>query len=198
MKLIYKGIYKNEKQLPEGTLPDNAVKFKEPDTMAKLSVLTLIVSFVIVIIFFNISDIIFISDIILNSPRINMIGVLLFFLSIIPHELLHALCWGKNDEVGFYLAPKQFMAFVHSTCPISKAGFIWMSACPTIFFGVLPFIVCIFIPDKNAVKDILWTFSLVSFAGGCGDYVNIFNALTQMPSGSMQQMSGFNSYWFLQ
>ena len=197
MKLIYKGIYKNEEQLSVGTLPDNAVKFKEPDTMAKLSVLTLLVSFVTVIVFFNISDIIFISDIILNSPRINMIGVLLFFLSIIPHELLHALCWGKNDEVGFYLAPKQFMAFVHSTCPISKFRFIWMSACPTIFFGVLPFLVCIFIPDKNAVKDILWTFSLVSFAGGSGDYINIFNALTQMPSRSMQQMSGLNSYWFL-
>ena len=191
MKLIYKGIYKNEKQLPGGTLPDNAVKFKEPDTMAKLSVLTLIVSFVTIIVFFNI------SDIILNSPRINMIGVLLFFLSIIPHELLHALCWGKNDEVEFYLAPKQLMAFVHSTCPISKSRFIWMSACPTIFFGVLPFIVCIFIPDKNAIKDILWTFSLVSFAGGSGDYINIFNALFQMPSKSMQQMSGFNSYWFL-
>ncbi|MCH5348994.1 MAG: DUF3267 domain-containing protein [Oscillospiraceae bacterium] len=194
MKLVYKGIYKNEEQLPVGTLPDNAVKFKEPNKMAQIFVLTLLISIVTLIILFKI------SEIVLDYPPINsfnILGIYLFFPSIIPHEFLHALCWGKNDEVGFYIAPKQFMAFVHSTCPISKSRFIWMSACPTIFFGVLPFLVCIFIPDKNAIKDILWTFSLVSFTGGSGDYVNIFNALTQMPSGSVQQMSGLNSYWFL-
>jgi len=39
MKLIYKGIFKDYDDLPKGTLPQNAVKFKEPADLIRLNLI---------------------------------------------------------------------------------------------------------------------------------------------------------------
>ncbi len=195
MKLRFKGIYKKGSHLPKGKLPNNAIKFKEPNNMLQLNILTLGISLIISIAFFILINLIKP----LNKIDFNFTngGLLLFFISIIPHELIHALCFEKYSEVSLYFSPKHFSAFIHSTYPLSKKRFIWMSICPTIFLGIIPFLTCIFVPYIYGVHETLLTFSFYSFIGGSGDYINAVNAATQMPKNSKQQMSEFNSYWFI-
>ncbi|MCL2051714.1 MAG: hypothetical protein FWG91_08320 [Lachnospiraceae bacterium] len=54
MKLVYKGFFKDNSQLPVGVLPKNAVKFKAPDTLYKqiaVSVITFIPACLLVALF---------------------------------------------------------------------------------------------------------------------------------------------------
>ncbi|MCL2003932.1 MAG: DUF3267 domain-containing protein, partial [Oscillospiraceae bacterium] len=93
-----------------------------------------------------------------------------------------------------FIAPKQLSLFVTSTQPITKARYIFMSLFPNLVFGWLPLAVWMVVLPYNS--DLL-TFAVFSILFGIGDYMNVFNAVRQMPKGSMQQLSGFNSYWFI-
>jgi len=201
MKLIYKGVFKDEEQLPKGVLPPNAVKFREPETPEKLTLASLgfllpvllligIITFAAVMIHGNANHI--------GISRYSfIIGLLLSLLTYIPHEFLHAICFGKDSEVELYIAPKMAALFVVSTSPITKARFIFLSLLPNLLFGWAPLILWAILPYSEAYSGVLYIFSILGVLSGCGDYVNVFNAFRQMPKGSMQQLSGFHSYWFM-
>ena len=85
------------------------------------------------------------------------------------------------------------MLFVVGPEDMSKARFIFMSLLPNIIFGLIPYIIYFFNPD------LLWlgAFGASCLAAGGGDYINVFNALTQMPRGSRTYLYKFNSYWYM-
>ena len=68
-----------------------------------------------------------------------------------------------------------------------------MSMLPNIVFGLIPFIV--FLIDHDFY--LIGIASCYCIAMGFGDYINVFNALTQMPKGAKTFLSGFHSYWYL-
>lgn len=72
-----------------------------------------------------------------------------------------------------------------------------MSLMPSIVFGLLPLILWLFIPEHNQISNFLLCFGSINLLVGAGDYLNVFNALVQMPKGAVTQMSGFHSYWYL-
>ena len=200
MKLKYKGIFKEYDQLPLGELPPNAVKFNEPDSLIKLNIVALI--FLIPAFFFV--AIIMVFSILLHGELAlsganyaGLIGIGLAFLTILPHELLHAVGFGKDAEVEMYVSLKLMSAFVVSTHPITKLRFIMLSLLPNMLFGWFPLMIWAIIPYYGLLSDVLFYFSLFGILVGVGDYLNVYNATRQMPKGSMQQLSGFNSYWFM-
>lgn len=199
MNLIWKGRYTNEQQLLVGSLPINAVKFKEPSTPLMLNLVASI--FVIpVIIIIGIAFLIkaMIQSNILPVRMFNIWGILLGFIMIIPHEILHAAAFPKNAEVQLWYSPKNMMAFVFSPHPTSKMRFIFLSLLPNIVLGLIPLIIWIFIPFELAkASEILFSFASISLLFGVGDYLNVYNASIQMPKGSMTQLYGFNSYWYM-
>ena len=199
MKLIYKGRYKSEEQLPKGTLPLGAVKFREPSTPEELNK---------VMMWFMIPALILIALIVIGSAVLHgslnfrfgslrfWAGIMLTLLILLPHELLHAICFGKGAEVELYVSPKQMILFVVSTKAITKGRFIFLSLLPNLVFGWAPLLIWAALP-YGAHSTVLFSFSAVSILCGVGDYMNVYNAIRQMPKGSMQQLSGFNSYWFM-
>ena len=40
-------------------------------------------------------------------------------------------------------------------------------------------------------------FGAMSIIAASGDFINVFNALMQMPAGSLTFLSGMHSYWYL-
>jgi len=196
MKLIFKGVYKSNEQLPKGVLPKGAVKFAEPDNFAQLfwySLLYTIPTSILIALF------VFISHLIHGALVVNVsnIGFVLSLLAIIPHELLHAVCFEKSAEVELYISPKNFAVFVLSVQPVSKLRFIFLSMLPNLILAWIPLVIWVIMPYSNAISDLLLTYAAFSALMGVGDYMNVFNAIRQMPKGSMQQISGFNSYWFM-
>jgi len=129
----YKGKYDgNEDSLPQREHPEGSVPFKEMDNMKTLSLVMNVVGSVIAIIL--IIAVGFISG---ENP-FNMIGILAFVVTMVPHEFLHGICF--KGDVYMYQNLLQGMLFVVSPDDISKGRFIFMSMLPNIVFGFIPFI----------------------------------------------------------
>jgi hypothetical protein len=199
VKLTYKGKYTNEDQLPKGILPSNAVKFREPGTPLKVNLVAILFMLpaLLLIYLFVLASSLLHSGYSIPGSSYLLPGMALAVLAIYPHELLHAVCFGKNAEVELYIIPRLFMAFVYSTQPVSKARFIVISLFPSLVLGWLPLAIWTVLPPEAIYSNILYWFSYFSILFGAGDYLNVYNAIRQMPKGSIHQLSGFHSYWYM-
>ena len=199
MKVVFAGKYENEDQLPVGELPENAVRFREPESMNSVVAVGMLKSMP----FWLVAAGMIALSVFIHKGFFELkysqflIGVLLSLACSIPHELLHGICFGKEAEVEIYYSLKLGMLFVVSTYPISKWRFIWMSLCPNLIFGWIPLILYTFIPIIPVISPILFWQGILSITMGCVDYMNVIHAFRQMPKGSMQQLSGLHSYWFM-
>ena len=121
----------------------------------------------------------------------NPIGCILMLLTLFPHELLHAVCF--RDDVYMYTNLKHGMLFVVGPERMSKGRFVFMSLLPNIVFGFIPFAIYLIWPEHT----ILGTMGALSISAGAGDFLNVFNALTQMPKGAKTYLHKFNSFWYM-
>lgn len=199
MRFVWKGRIKDMQELPKGNLPSNAVKYKEPENTTKLNLVAILFTIPVLLL---VGVGIFIKsqlDANFIFPRMYDIrGFLLAFISVLPHEYLHGLGFPKEAEVQCWYKIESMIAFVVSTYPTSKRRFIYLSLLPNIIFGFIPFILWVVIPFQNIdASNILFCFSSFSLLIGAGDYMNVYNTITQVPKGAITQLSGFNSYWYL-
>lgn len=190
MKFHYAGKFNgNEEELPKRNHPINYVPFKEPD-QKKLSVIVSIISLILIVLFFM--PFIFLTKRSVDAnPYLLILGLCGPILTLLPHELLHAL-WFQQD-VYLYTAIDKGMLFVVGTEDMSKTRFILMSLCPNIIFGLIPYLIYLF------HTDMLWigVFGATCISMGAGDYLNVFNAITQVPNHAKVYMNGFHSYYYL-
>lgn len=199
MKLVVKGKYTGPEQLSAADLPKNAVRYKEPETPTQLNLVASLFTLPAVIIC--------LGALYLKFGRItfedffdmyNLWALLGAILIIVPHEMLHAICFPKNAVVELWYSLKNMMAFVHSVTPTPKGRFIFLSILPTLVFGIAPLIVWLIIPTTNmALSSFLFSFAALNLLLGVGDYLNIYNTLRQVPNGAMTVLSEFHSYWYL-
>ena len=186
MKLIYKGKFDGDvNSIPHGEHKPGAVKFKEPEDPKKLGIIANGIA--IAIIFITLAGVIIRSGI----KSFGFEGVLISYLTLIPHELLHAICF--KGEVYFYTNLKNGMLFVTGPEDMSKGRFVFMSLLPNIVFGFIPYILFMINPQLK----ILGGLGAMCISMGAGDYLNCFNAITQMPKGARTYIHGFNSYWYM-
>lgn len=194
MKLIFKGKFDgNPDSIPSNEHRENAVKYKEFDNPDKLALVANLLSCVIAAI--TILSFVFRCNIsketILPVAFKLFIASVLSMLSLFPHELLHAVCF--KDKVYLYTYWKKMMLFVTGPEDMTKGRFIFMSLLPNLIFGFIPYIIAMFNPSFV----ILGFFGALSISAGIGDYINVFNTLTQVPKGALVYLHGFNSYWYL-
>lgn len=191
MKLIYKGEFSgNVEDIPHGEHKPGAVMFKEPTDIKKFSLIMNIVAFALTIILIVILGIRAGSGL-AEKWYALLIGCVLSMLSLFPHELLHAICF--KDTVYLYTNFKQGMLFVTGPEDMSKARFVFMSMLPNLVFGFIPFIIFLIFPKLI----ILGSLGAIAIGMGAGDYMNVFNAVTQMPKGARTYVYSFNSYWYM-
>ncbi len=191
MKLHYMGKFnKDPESLPHGDHKPNAVKFKEPEDPKKLAIVANAISVVIMILlavpaFFRR------GSFVASDFWEFYIGIILPLLTLFPHEILHAICF-KND-VYLYTNFSQGMLFVVGPETMTKGRFVFMSLLPNIVFGIIPYIIGMILPDNV----FLLSLGILATGMGAGDYLNVFNALTQMPKGARTYLYQFNSYWYI-
>ena len=188
MKLHYKGKFdKNPESIPSKPHKPNCVKFKEPENSKKLAWIVNIIAVPILLIFYIP---VLISD--TQNTQINFIlGLLLCMISMFPHEILHAICF--KEDVYLFSNFKHGMLFVSGPEDMSKPRFIFMSLLPNIVLGFIPYLIYVINPEWS----LLGVFASINIASGTGDYLNVFNAITQMPKGARTYLHQFNSYWYI-
>ena len=180
----------DENTLPQRKHQPNAVPFKEVENMKKLSLITN-VGCILTIIILAIPFILLAKEYIKDNTIWLALGGICGGLSLPIHELLHAFCYKK--DVYYYNNLSQGLVFVVGTEDMSKSRFIFMCLCPNIFLGIIPYIIFLMFP--NIV--FLGLFGLICIGMGFGDYVNVYNAMRQMPKGAKAYLSGLHSYWYL-
>ena len=196
MKLSFKKEFDGDlNKLPKREV-EGSTPFKEPKSLTSLSIIANIIGGVLMIaalipvfVIPGAND--FLGDNFSNNLFQMVIGAVLLLVSMPVHELLHAICF--REQVDFYTYLKKGLLFVIGTEDMTKARFIFMCLLPNIVFGLVPYVLFFIFPTH------LWLgfFGAVSLGAGAGDYINVFNALTQMPKGSVCYMSGTHSYWYM-
>ena len=186
MKLIYKGKFDGDvSSIPHGEHKLNAVKFREPEDPKKLGFIANGIATVIVILA--------LLGVFLRGgfENFSIIGVFLSYITLFPHEILHALCF--KNEVYLYTNLKNGILFVTGPEDMTKSRFVFMSLLPNLVFGFVPYILFMINPQWS----MLGTFGAMCISMGAGDFLNVFNAITQMPKGARTYLHGFNSYWYM-
>ena len=180
----------DESTLPHRENPSNAVPFKELDSMEKVSsianngalltIIVLTIPFIILAKEYLKENIIWIFLAIICSNLVMPI-----------HEFLHAICFKK--DVYYYNNLKQMLMFVVGTEDMSKERFIFMTLCPNIFLGLIPYIIFLIYPHMVFVG----VFGIICIGNGFGDYMNVYNAIKQVPKGAVTYLNGMHSYWYM-
>ncbi|MBR5520914.1 MAG: DUF3267 domain-containing protein [Oscillospiraceae bacterium] len=186
MKLNYKGKFDGDvNSIPHGDHKPGAVKFREPEDPKKLGLIangiaTAIVMLALLGVFLR-----------GGFENFSIAGIFLSYITLFPHEILHALCF--KDEVYLYTNLKNGIMFVTGPEDMTKGRFIFMSLLPNIVFGFVPYILFMINPQWK----IMGTFGAMCISMGAGDFLNVFNAITQMPKGARTYLHGFNSWWYM-
>ena len=190
MKFHYAGKFDGDvNKLPKKQHHPNAIAFKEVEDMKKVSIIANIGAIVLMVI-------LAILFLLLGLPYMPGNGFWLVLASIcgilvlVPHELLHAICY--KEDVYMYTDLKHGLMFVVGTEDMSKAHFISMCLCPNIVLGFIPYGIFLFFPHLVG----LGLFGIICIESGFGDYINVYNAITQMPRHAKTYMSGMHSYWY--
>ena len=194
MKLIWKGIYHREEELPKGELPPQAVPFWEPENLAELN--RQVRGFLPVVL--GVAAAAILMRWLLWGPPgwwgcFGVVGVVLFLPGLLLHEFLHALCYPLSATCELWLAPREGALLVVSTFPVSKARFLFLSLAPSVVLGVLPLVFWVAFPD---LQGSAFTFGILNLISCTGDWLNVKNTVQQVPAGAMIQGSGLHSYWY--
>ena len=188
MKLHYKGKYnKNPDELPANSHKPNCVKVKEPEDSRKLGIVANIIALIVVVI-------LMVPILIRHgTDALSWLGIstIFFILCLFPHEIIHAICFKK--DVYLYTNLKEGMLFVVGPEDMSKFRFIFMSLLPAIILGVIPYVIYLFNPNWI----LLGTLGAMNISSGGGDFLNVYNCITQMPKGARTYLYKFNSYWYM-
>jgi len=186
MKLHYAGKYSgNPDDIPCMEHEPGAVAFKEAPDAKSLGRIANTVSVIILIVCYAL------ACLRVHGIFIDYLGVVLYLLTIIPHEFLHAICF--KDDVYLFQDLKHGMLFVTGPERMSKARFVFLSLLPNIVFGLIPYIIFMINPELTT----LGMLGVLCLASGAGDYYNVCNALTQMPKGAWAYGHKFSTYWYM-
>ena len=196
-KIIWKGIIKSEKDFPTANIPENAKKLDSEEDMQKIQIKALPFMIPSVIICFICM---FTKTFIANEKVINVgflfLGVIIGFLLILVHEVLHAIAFPKNATVYIGVMPKSFTAVALSSSPIKRNRFIFLSILP-IILGLIPLVIFCF--SSNELKElngILFGMSIMGMVSVYPDIYNIFNILKVVPKNAIIQNNKNETYYF--
>ena len=186
MKFHYAGKYSgNPDDLPCLEHVSGAIPFKEAEDSKTLG---RIASIIAIILFILAYAVVYMRS---GSIYFGFPALILFIISMVPHEFIHALCF--KEDVYMYQNLKHGMLFVVGPERMSKGRFILMSLMPSIVLAFIPFALFMINPELQQ----LGVFGAFGISAGAGDFYNVYHAVTQMPKGSWTYLHKFNSYWYM-
>ncbi len=123
--------------------------------------------------------------------------VLISFGLLFVHEFIHALSLPREVEKEIWTKFNDGVLLIHFDRPITKVQFIWLSLAPIVILGFIPFLLYGFgvFDASRVLSHCIGLISWMMLLSGVGDYLNVFNALRQVPKDAMIFNYGLHSYW---
>ncbi len=179
-KINWIGLIKEEKikDYQIGDLSKNAKKMNMPTTSKEMMIKAL--PFIIPTFIILFLSVYFKSGEIFWLRLYLIIGVLLGFLALIIHELLHAIVYPKNASVYIGIVkPITFVAL--ASYPLKKGRFILMCLLPYIL-GIVPLVSFWIMPITDMkIHSILFGLSAMGLSSPYPDLFNVYQVLKQTP-----------------
>lgn len=111
-----------------------------------------------------------------------LIGLFGAVLTLPIHELLHAICISKSNDVHIYRVKAGFMTWFSK--PIAKGRYLVMLLVPVLLLGIIPSVCTFFIPDTAPdLITFLLIFSLGNIGMACGDFTNFIMTAIKVKNG---------------
>ena len=192
-KIKWIGLIKEEKMkdYQVGELSKNAKKMNMPTTSKEMMIKAL--PFIIPALVILFLSVYFKSGEFFLLRLYIIIGVLLGFLALIIHELLHAIVYPKNANVYIGIAkPITFVAL--ASYPLKKEKFILMCLLPYIL-GIIPLILFWIMPITDMkIHSILFGLSAMGLGSPYPDLFNVYQ-LKQTPKNCKIQFYKDDTYY---
>ena len=193
-KIKWIGLIKEEKMkdYQVGELSKNAKKMNMPTTSKEMMIKAL--PFIIPALVILFLSVYFKSGEFFLLRLYIIIGVLLGFLALIIHELLHAIVYPKNANVYIGIAkPITFVAL--ASYPLKKEKFILMCLLPYIL-GIIPLILFWIMPITGMkIHSILFGLSAMGLGSPYPDLFNVYQVLKQTPKNCKIQFYKDDTYY---
>ena len=193
-KIKWIGLIKEEKMkdYQVGELSKNAKKMNMPTTSKEMMIKAL--PFIIPALVILFLSVYFKSGEFFLLRLCIIIGVLLGFLALIIHELLHAIVYPKNANVYIGIAkPITFVAL--ASYPLKKEKFILMCLLPYIL-GIIPLILFWIMPITDMkIHSILFGLSAMGLGSPYPDLFNVYQVLKQTPKNCKIQFYKDDTYY---
>ena len=193
-KIKWIGLIKEEKMkdYQVGELSKNAKKMNMPTTSKEMMIKAL--PFIIPALVILFLSVYFKSGEFFLLRLYIIIGVLLGFLALIIHELLHAIVYPKNANVYIWIAkPITFVAL--ASYPLKKEKFILMCLLPYIL-GIIPLILFWIMPITDMkIHSILFGLSAMGLGSPYPDLFNVYQVLKQTPKNCKIQFYKDDTYY---
>ena len=193
-KIKWIGLIKEEKMkdYQVGELSKNAKKMNMPTTSKEMMIKAL--PFIIPALVILFLSVYFKSGEFFLLRLYIIIGVLLGFLALIIHELLHAIVYPKNANVYIGIAkPITFVAL--ASYPLKKEKFILMCLLPYIL-GIIPLILFWIMPITDMkIHSILFGLSAMGLGSPYPDLFNVYQVLKQTPKNCKIQFYKDDTYY---
>lgn len=193
-KIKWIGLIKEEKMkdYQVGELSKNAKKMNMPTTSKEMMIKAL--PFIIPALVILFLSVYFKSGEFFLPRLYIIIGVLLGFLALIIHELLHAIVYPKNANVYIGIAkPITFVAL--ASYPLKKEKFILMCLLPYIL-GIIPLILFWIMPITDMkIHSILFGLSAMGLGSPYPDLFNVYQVLKQTPKNCKIQFYKDDTYY---
>lgn len=202
MRISFKGIYNASSQLKESNVPKDATKFnfdKNSESHIFNAYIFMLPIAIVISLFVGISFLLHGYNRIGIDSISSAPGFVLWIASLIAHEYLHGLCYGKGATVEVYLLLERLVLFMSCAEPLSKYRYVFMLLLPNVLLGILPLMLWVAIPHSgynSSVFNALFTFSSLSLLAGCLDFFNCVMVMRNIPRGSMIQQSKNDLYWY--
>lgn len=196
-KIIWKGIINSEKDFPAADIPKNAKKIDVEEDMKKMQMkaLPFIIPSVLICFICMFTKTFIASERVINVIFL-FIGVIIGFLLIIIHELLHAVAFPKNATVYIGIMPESLTAVAVSSSPVKRNRFIFLSILP-IILGLIPLVIfCFSRNDLKELNGILFGMAIMGMTSVYPDIYNIFNILKAVPKNATIQNNKNETYYF--
>ena len=193
-KIKWIGLIKEEKMkdYQVGELSKNAKKMNMPTTSKEMMIKAL--PFIIPALVILFLSVYFKSGEFFLLRLYIIIGVLLGFLALIIHELLHAIVYPKKANVYIGIAkPITFVAL--ASYPLKKEKFILMCLLPYIL-GIIPLILFWIMPITDMkIHSILFGLSAMGLGSPYPDLFNVYQVLKQTPKNCKIQFYKDDTYY---
>lgn len=197
------GNFKDISQLTNGRpLPENAVQFKEGEDFTDIFMTGLKIAIPIgmimvigaIIRIFNLD----------NTVKFTITTLVLLicaaastFLLAYVHEFIHGIFYPIKAEKQIWKMLDQGAFFVYCEAKTSKIRFIVMCLAPAIILGIIPYVLWLVFPLALTFNGglMVLVISLLMTIMAMGDYVNVVNAIRQVPKDAQIFNFGIHSYW---